>query len=248
MFVHDMLTMNPVLLGMSLNQSCIAHYPYDNEGQTLLGSVLCTVSPGISTMPIKPQFLDEHQRFVSSLKQEMRALFLALPSKTITIEVNEPRSSSGDMFPGFAAIMAVLGAIGAIPKDQVETVFFDALVKDGDLNHSSSNPLTAAVMAAEYGFDYWGSSTSSGMVGLVGNGCSYTASSLVDVIDHVRGRRLTKPVEQEVADFNQIANLTNIQVTTTQVGTVPVFEVGGIACTFRNGQIFTLQLDRYQDF
>jgi hypothetical protein len=232
---------------MSLSQSCITHYAYDIEGKPSLGSVECKVSPGTSNLLIKQPFDVEDQCLVRPLIRELKALHVALPSKTIVVEIDGPKASGLERFPDLAMLMSILGAIGAIPNEQVESSIFDASVRDGQLSQSDNDPLAVALLAAECSLDYWGCTTSVDQFGLVGNGRSYAAYKFGDVIDHFSGGRLVQPAQSMASDIHRIAGLTDLQMKTTQFGTAPVFEVGGVACTLRNGQIFTLQLDLYQD-
>lgn len=214
------------------------------EGSAELVEITCVVSNGLP-MLILPNSLTD---CTNEIPRCLETLHLSLPSKRIEL-TNCPKAklSNGSRLP-LGLLMAVLAAIGAIPADQVEHTIFDAWVHRGQLMRSDIDPIQAAVIAAENDLTLWCAGEFEALAGVVRNAQVFAARHLTDIVDHCLGRHLVCPAHTRVSSIEYLSTLTalkELRTFGTGIDAKPIFEIGGVTCTFKNGQIFALHLDQH---
>ncbi len=235
------------LAGVAVSNSSNTFVATGDRGQERLAQVSCVVRPGFPelVLPGDDEFLE------NEIRRNLQCLNLSLPSKRIVVNLKEPRSDGITKASHLAYHMVVLAAIGAIPKDQVEHAVFNASVQSGELKTTNLDQLKVSVLAAEANLEHWCCADDAEIGGAVGNCCTYQPETLHQVLDHCLGRRLVEPRNTRLTNPNDIHSFRDLdrdQTTHSKSGCPPIFEIGGVTCTLRDGQVFALQLGQFEDF
>lgn len=151
--------------------------------------VQCALSPGVPSFSI----VGLPSKAVSEARERVRAaltsLSIALPPKRITVNLSPADMPKEGSYFDLPIALALLAAIGVVPKDQVETlVALGELSLDGGLVQVSG-ALPAALAAAENQRSLMCPKASGAEAAWVGDAAVFAPATLTEAIAHLSGER-----------------------------------------------------------